>query len=206
MSLADFHEVRFPLALGPGVSGGPEWRTEVVMLASGAEVRNGRWAGSRRRWDVASAVSTVADLALLTAFFEARRGRLHGFRFRDPVDHSSAAPGLAATPDDQSIGTGDGVTQVFQLARSYGPVSRPILKPVSGSVRVALDGVEQLSGWTLDPANGQVSFEMEPASGVSVTAGFEFDCPVRFDRDLLELTFEMIGAGRAVSVPLVELV
>lgn len=206
MSLADFHEVRFPLALGPGVSGGPEWRTEVVMLASGAEVRNGRWTGSRRRWDVASAVSTVADLALLTAFFEARRGRLHGFRFRDPVDHSSAAPGLVATPDDQSIGTGDGVIQVFQLAKSYGPVSRPILKPVSGSVRVALDGVEQLSGWTVDPANGQVSFEMEPASGVSVTAGFEFDCPVRFDRDLLELTFEMIGAGRAVSVPLVELV
>ena len=206
MSIADFHEVRFPLALGLGASGGAEWRTEIAALASGAEVRNARWAGSRRRWDVATAVSSLADLNRLAAFFEARRGRLHGFRFRDPADWSSAGAGGDAGPGDQVIATGDGETATFQLHKAYGEVSRTIRKPVEGSVRVALDGVEVEEGWTVDTATGLVVFGTPPGVGVSVTAGFRFDCPVRFDADRLDISVEMIGAGRAVSVPIIELV
>ncbi|WP_300379339.1 DUF2460 domain-containing protein [Henriciella sp.] len=206
MSVEGFDDVRFPLAIGPGASGGPEWRTDIIALASGAEVRNARWAVSRRRWDVSTSVSSLADLAVLSAFFEARQGRLRGFRFRDPANHSSALPGGDVTATDQPVGTGDGATREFQLSRACGPLVKPVSKPVSGSVRIAINGAEKADGWSVDAASGQVTFDMAPENGADVTAGFEFDWPVRFDTDRLDITHEFIAAGRAVSVPLVELV
>lgn len=206
MSIEGFDEVGFPLAVGQGMSSGPEWRTEVVALASGTEVRNARWAGSRRRWDLPTVVAAPGDLAVLSAFFEARQGRLRGFRFQDPADHTSASPGQSVTAMDQLIGTGDGGIQSFQLSKTYGSLVKPVFKPVAGTVRVAIAGVEQADGWSLDETAGKVTFDLAPATGAEVTAGFEFDWPVRFDTDRLDITHELIGAGRAVSVPLVELV
>ena len=43
-----FHAVRFPAGISLGASGGPERRTEIVVLGSGAEERNSRWADSKR--------------------------------------------------------------------------------------------------------------------------------------------------------------
>lgn len=206
MSLAEFHDVLFPLSIGRGASGGPVWQTEIVPLASGSEVRNARWAGSRRRWDVASAVTSVAELAIMTEFFDARRGRLHGFRFRDLLDHSSAASGADISAADQHIGDADGTQTTFQLTKAYGAQSRVIRKPVAGTVRVALDGAEQVSGWSVDPSSGLVTFDVAPDAGVEITAGFAFDCPARFDTDALDITLETYGAGRAVAIPIVELI
>ncbi|WP_084395664.1 DUF2460 domain-containing protein [Henriciella aquimarina] len=206
MSEAAFHEVRFPLALGLGASGGPAWQTEIVALASGGEVRNARWAGSRRRWDLASAVSSMADLSRLAAFFEARRGRLHGFRFRDLTDYASAAAGETVSATDQALGTGDGETLSFQLAKTYDGVIRIIRKPVEDTVLVSVDGVTLGNGWSLDATTGQITFETPPPAGAAIAAGFQFDCPVRFDTDHLDLTIDMIGAGRAVSIPIIEII
>lgn len=66
--LPAFHEVSFPISIALGATGGPERRTEVVTLASGREVRNSRWADSRRRYDVGSGMRTADDLALVLAF------------------------------------------------------------------------------------------------------------------------------------------
>jgi len=93
-----FHDVRFPLSIGLAARGGPERRTEIVTLTSGREERNAVWRDSRRRWDAAPGVRSRADLARLVAFFEARLGRLHAFRFTDPFDHGSAGPGAAPGP------------------------------------------------------------------------------------------------------------
>ena len=204
MSLANFHDVSFPVPLALAASGGPERRTEIVSLASGAEMRNAVWAGSRRRWDVGSAVLKLDMLQTLVAFFEARGGRLHGFRFRDALDDRSGAPGALVSAMDQVIGTGDGVTTQFTLIKSYGDYSRRIRKPVAGTVITAVDGVE--TPITEDSVNGAVLFDSAPASGAVVSAGFRFDCPVRFDTDRLDITLEAVSAGRAVRVPLIELV
>jgi len=190
-----------PLALA--ASGGPERRVETVTLTNGQEARNAAWAGSRRRWDIGSAAARVETLQALIAFFEARGGRLHGFRFRDMLDDRSGVPGAEVTPLDQVIGVGDGARAEFALVKRYGGWARPIWKPVAGSVRVAVDGAE--GTFSVDAATGLVTLEEAPAPGAAVTAGFRFDCPVRFDADRLDVTLEGFGAGRAIRVPLVEI-
>ncbi|WP_375549554.1 DUF2460 domain-containing protein [Oceanicaulis alexandrii] len=199
-----FHDVRFPLSIGLAARGGPERRTEIVTLNSGREERNAVWRDSRRRWDAAPGVRSQADLARLVAFFEARLGRLHAFRFTDPFDHGSAGPGAAPGPFDQVIGTGDGATDRFQLHKAYGDGAgrwdRPITLPQANSVRAAVDGVE--TPVSLEPS-GEIVFDAPPPEGALVTAGFRFDVPVRFDADQLEASLEA-GAAMISSVPLIE--
>jgi uncharacterized protein (TIGR02217 family) len=204
-----FHEVRFPDAISRGARGGPERRTQVVELASGDEERNASWANSRRRYDVAYGIRRADDLAAVVAFFEARNGRLHGFRFKDWGDHRSCLPSGTPSPLDQPLGTGDGVRTAFQLAKRYasGPQSwtRAITKPIAGTVRVALGGTEQLSGWSVDTSTGVVTFGAPPGAGVAVTAGFAFDVPVRFDTDTLDVTLDLERLGSIASIPLLEI-
>jgi len=204
VSLANFHEVSFPVPLALAATGGPERRTDVVTLASGAEARNAVWAGSRRRWDVGSAALKLDALQTLVAFFEARGGRLHGFRFRDALDDRSCAVGEMPAATDQVIGMGDGTETRFQLVKAYGDYARRIWKPVAGSVLVAVNGVAV--PFSVDETNGEVTLDSAPEPGAVVSAGFRFDCPVRFDTDRLDITLEGFGAGKALRVPLIELV
>lgn len=202
--MSAFHEVSLPLPFALGASGGPERRVDIVALASGREARNSPWAHGRRRYDIGGAVRSLDDLHALIAFFEARRGRLYGFRFRDPFDWKSCAPSQAVSPLDQAIGEGDGGSASFQLAKVYGDYARPIAKPIAGSVRVALNGVET-DAFALDAASGAVTFDEPPANGAAISAGFLFETPVRFDAERLDLSLDAFGAGRALSVPLIEI-
>ena len=204
-----FHEVRFPDNISRGARGGPERRTQIVELASGAEERNASWANSRRRYDVAYGIRRADDLAAVVAFFEARNGRLHGFRFKDWADFKSCLPSQTPGPADQPIGTGNGAATLFQLTKSYtsGAQSwtRAITKPVTGTVTIALNGTPQASGWSVSTSTGLITFTTAPAVGVAITAGFEFDVPVRFDTDALDVTLDLERLGSITSIPLVEI-
>jgi uncharacterized protein (TIGR02217 family) len=211
MSLTAFHEVRFPTAVALGARGGPERRTDIVALGSGGESRNARWAHARRRWDAGWGIKDFAALSEVVQFFEERRGRLFGFRWRDRLDHSSAAPGAAVAPTDQAIGTGDGTTRIFALAKTYGsgiaPYLRPIAKPVAATIRIAVDGVERTigAGLAVDETTGLVTFAAAPANGAAITAGFEFDVPVRFDSDTLAIDLSGFASGAIPSIPVIEI-
>jgi uncharacterized protein (TIGR02217 family) len=206
-----FHEVRFPTAISLGSSGGPERRTDVVTLGSGFEERNSRWANSRRSWNAGYGVRSLDDLYTVIAFFEERRGRLHGFRWKDPADWKSCAPGAPATALDQNIGIGNGTTATFQLAKAYGsahlPWTRVISKPVSGTIKLAIAGVTQSSAnFTVDVTTGRVTLLAGhiPAAGAAVTAGYEFDCPARFDTDKLDINIHGFNHGTIPHIPLIE--
>jgi uncharacterized protein (TIGR02217 family) len=203
-----FHEVRFPVALSFGSSGGPERRTEIVTLTNGYEERNSPWEHSRRRYDAGIGLRSLADLQAVTAFFEARRGQLYGFRWKDWSDWTSSAHGSAPQAHDQTIGIGDGQKREFMLAKTYGDGGgsyvRPIRKPVEGSVLVALDEAQMLAGWVLDATTGAIRFDVAPEPGIAVTAGFAFDVPVRFDTDRLSVSVESFNAGEFPSIPVVE--
>ncbi len=208
-----FHEIRFPTAISRAAQGGPERRTDVVVLGSGAEERNARWADSRRSYNAGYGVKSLDDLHAVIAFFEERRGRLHGFRWRDAADCKSCPPEASPTALDQQIGTGDGATATFQLTKRYGtafnPWNRPIKKPVAGTVLIAVAGAVQVEGsdYAIDHTTGLVTFLPGhiPPSGAAVTAGFEFDVPVRFDSDRLEINIQGVRHGAIPSIPIVEI-
>ena len=198
-----FHEVRLPARLAFGSSGGVERRTEVVTLASGHERRSTPWAQGRRRYLIGANLRSLDDMAALTAFFEARRGRLYGFRFRDFADFKSCAPSGTPEATDQVIGIGDGVRRTFELSKAYGEVLRPIRKPVEGSVMAAVNGLAVEAA--VDAVTGVVTLAAAPAKGAVVSAGFLFDTPVRFDADRIEASLESFDAGRMAAVPLIEI-
>ncbi|CAN5340741.1 TIGR02217 family protein [soil metagenome] len=207
--LAAFSESRLPVRLGFGSSGGVERRTEVTSLASGYETRISPWANGRRRYLIGQGVKSLDDAAALIAFFEARRGRLQGFRFRDFSDFKSCAPSLEPQATDQGLGVGDGARTSFPLAKTYGggddAYVRLIAKPLASSVRVAVEGVELSAGaFSVDGSTGVVTLVAAPPVGAPVTAGFLFDTPVRFDADRIDVALEGFDAGRVAAGPLIE--
>lgn len=205
-----FDDIRFPTTISRGATGGPERRTEIVTLGSGAEERNSRWTDSRRRYNAGFGVKSLDDIHAVIGFFEERRGRLHGFRWKDHADFKSCPPRQAVSALDQAIGTGDGVTASFQLVKRYGAglrdYVRPITRPVAGTVAVAVDGVVTPNAG-VDHLTGIVTFlpGFVPLAGQAVTAGFEFDVPVRFDTDRLEVNLTSFAAGEIPAVPVVEI-
>lgn len=203
-----FDEVRFPTGISYGSTGGPRRRTEIATLGSGAEERNSVWADSRRDYNAGYGVKSHNDLHAVVAFFEARLGQGRGFRFKDWVDYKSCAPQDSVTPLDQVI---DGSSGIFQLVKRYvsGAITytRTITKPVAGTVRVAVDGTEQTitTDFTVDTATGILYFTSEPGIGAVVTAGFEFDVPVRFNADYLNINLSAFEAGEIPDIPIIEL-
>ncbi len=207
-----FHEVRFPTDLAIGASGGPIRQTEVITLGSGKEQRNSRWKHSRRRYNAGYGIKTITDLQVVIEFFEERRGRLYGFRFKDPLDYKSSKPGQVITQYDQHIATGDGVSRSFELIKRYGSsetgYKRRIVKPVKDSLILAVNNtLVAANDYSVDWANGVVNFNEDtiPANNAIITAGYEFDLPIRFDADEISINLSHFEAGDIPSIPLVEL-
>ena len=198
-----FHDVSFPVPVARGARVTTRRQTEIVTLGSGHEERNARWRLAKRTYDAGGGLRSLADLLAVQRFFEARMGRLHAFRFRDPLDHASGPVGSAPGAQDQALGIGDGTTRTFALTQGGGgSPSRPILLPVAGSVAVAIDGTPTTAFSVA--ANGSVTFDAPPMEGAAITAGFLFDVPVRFDTDALDIDLTAFRAGSLPSIPLIE--
>ncbi|WP_417684636.1 TIGR02217 family protein [Roseibium sp.] len=209
--MASFLDDRFPAAVAFGALGGPERRTDVVLLASGGEARNARWADSRRRYDASTGIRSLQDLRAVLALFEKARGRLYGFRFRDPFDHSTRNDNVLPGAEDQLLGHGDGIRTRFTLIKTYGSgaeaYDREIRLPDPLTLKAAVGGVEQALGpeVSVDPVTGELVFAAAPSDGAAVTAGFLFDVPVRFDTDRMEVSLTHFEAGDIPSIPLIEI-
>ncbi len=206
----NFHEVRFPASLSFGSVGGPERRTDIVTLANGFEERNTPWAHSRRRYDAGLGMRSLDDIETMISFFEARQGQMYGFRWKDWSDYKSGSATADVDHGDQVIARGDGERTEFQLVKTYssGGVSyvRPITKPVLGTVRLGLDQDAMHEGvdYEVDLTRGVVTFVAPPPEQVEITAGFEFDVPVRFDTDKIQTSVASFQAGDVPNVPVVE--
>ncbi|ARO14278.1 hypothetical protein BVG79_00926 [Ketogulonicigenium robustum] len=205
-----FHDIRFPAAISFESLGGPVRRTEIVTLANGYEERNTAWAHSRRRYDAGVGLRSLDDVAALMAFFEARGGQLHAFRWKDWSDFKSCLPSETTGPTDQTLGYGDGTTTTWPLIKRYVSgdfaYARPITKPVAHTVTVAVAAQPLDAGhdYTLNPDTGTITFTAAPAIGAEITAGYEFDVPVRFESDAIQMSVSSFRAGQIPSVPLIE--
>lgn len=211
-----FHEVRFPSNISYGSRGGPGLKTNIIETDSGAEQRISRWASARHMFNARYGIKTYEDLSEVKRFYLARRGATHGFRYKDWTDYKSTANSLktdVTSATDQLIGLGDGTTTQFQLLKKYTSGSqtyvRTIEKPVAGSVKVAIDGVVQNSGWSINTTTGMITFSVAPSLNAEVTAGYEFDVPVRFGKevdDLLSISVDDFSSGSIGDIPIVEII
>lgn len=192
--MAFLESPRFPEAVSFGCRGGPTWQTAVIAVSSGHEARNQVWRAARHRYDVSHVYhqSDNGKLALLRAFFLVVRGRLHGFRFRDPLDNTAdVGDGVLA-----SLGGGQ-----YQLVKRYSAgaslYDREIAKPVAGRVQIAGGGT-----YALDTATGIVTH-----TGGAPPTGWsgEFDVPCRFDTDIMSASLDAPGHGHWQSVTIVEI-
>lgn len=207
-----FHNVLFPEGFSYGTQGGPGFSTFLLSTDSGSEQRVARWSQARHTYNVAEAVKSRSDWYDLKAFYMARQGALHSFKFWDPWDYTSASNGRdTPTYLDQELEViADTDNKVFKLSKVYasGPATyrRPIYKPRESSVVVAVDGVEAASGWTVNADNGRITFTLSQ-TGV-VTAGFRFDVAVRFGKEadaILACTYEEFDNLTGADIPLVEI-
>ncbi|WP_230631476.1 DUF2460 domain-containing protein [Sphingomonas sp. Leaf37] len=189
----DYDDVLFPIALGREAEVAPTFSTAILTAAGGAEQRNVGWAEPRTQYDVGPGVRSEADIATLLGFFRARMGPARAFRLRDPFD---------ATGVDEVLGRGDATGRRFALVKHYDGVVRRIVRPVTGSVRVAVDGVAT-QGFQVE-AGGTIVLDAAPPAGAVVRASFTFDVMVRFAEDRLRVTRATFLAGEAASVPLIE--
>jgi uncharacterized protein (TIGR02217 family) len=200
-----FDSVRLPEDVERGALGGPGFKTTIVELVSGREKRNQDWTRSRGRWDIGYGMQTKTDFMRVLAFFYARRGRAIGFRFKDWSDYEVG-------PTPMQFATGDGAEDEFFLNKTYTDSGsftfvREITRPVNGTVAIYVNDVLQTetTHYTINYETGEVDFTFNPTAGHTIKWTGEFDVPVRFDVDQLEIALQHYDAGEIPSIPIVEL-
>lgn len=210
-----FHEVLFPITIAYGSSGGPTRKTDVITLDSGYEQRNTSWSASRHTFNVSTGVKSYDDIYEIKAFWEARTGALNGFRFRDFSDYRSLGPSDIVSKLDQTISStvhpANGSNTVFQLIKTYtdsvGTYIRTINKPVSGTVLIADNGTlkTETTDYTIDYTTGLVTFGTAPTNGHTISAGYQFDVPCRFQADSISINLADFVVGNLDPINLIEL-
>ena len=201
-----FIDERFPESYAYGAVCTDDWLTEVVGTRSRVEHRNAPVADVRLAWDLSTTGKTAAQRDGIRDYFRAMRGSLHSFPFRDLFDYECLRSVIAS---------GDGAETNIQLVKPYTIGSetyeRPVTKPVVASVRVWVNDVEQVSGWSVSRTTGIVAFDVAPADSAVIEASFEFDVAVRFAESRLSWRAENRNSGSGLifvceSLTLIEVV
>ena len=208
MPATTFIESRFPTNVSLGTVGGPMFKTEIVEKTSGHEERNTPWSMPRYRFDAKYGIRVPADIYAVLEIYHVARGRLRGFRFKDHLDFKSCGPTAMATFLDQPLGVGNNVQTVFPLSKRYvfaaDTQERRVFKPVADTIMVGVAGAQVFSGFSVDGVSGNVTFNVPPLNGSVLSWGGEFDVPVRFDADNLDITLQG-PINELPSIPLIEL-
>lgn len=194
-----FDDIRLPDTVEKGSNGGPRFKTTITTLANGFEQRNIDWSRVRHEYDISYGIGTKAVFREVLEFFFARVGRAYGFRFKDWSNFEATM---------EAIGVGNGTQTKFQLVKAMGDAaraySRIIQKPVAGTASFFVNGIEE-PGATLDTTNGVVTFDVAPANGAVIAWSGEFDVPVRFNTDKLDINLQYFDAGSVPRIPIVEI-
>ena len=202
-----FMEERFPDCISFSSSGGPGFKTNVVEFDSGIVSTNPEWEKLRANYSVNFEVATPAEIKLVEDFFYIAKGKAIGFRFKDWSDYQIV---------QQNIGLGDGVTNAFPLFKRYQSglqyYDRVIQKPRKISAdgtdaQVTVDNVIQTLGgdFHVNESLGTISFTVTPSAGQIVKIVYmEYDVPVRFDTDELDISFDDFRQ-LSLEVPLIEI-
>lgn len=212
-----FEETRLPTDISYGVQGGPMFNTSIFVMNSGHEKRNRNWSLVRHKYDLGYGEKTQAQIDAIIDFFYARNGMAYGFRFKDWQDYQL---------DRASIGTTDGTTQSFQVIKTYTSgtqsYSRDLTKIVADGDVDSLTFAAWVGGVSVtvingsSPAAAQVAIDRNTGiltlgtdyytvSGDDIEVECEFDVPVRFDTDHLNISIDSFNNYSWDSIPIVEI-
>jgi uncharacterized protein (TIGR02217 family) len=193
----------FPDTLALGASGGPEFKTTVITTGGGHEQRNGDWSLARGRWEVAQVNRSKAESEVLVGFFNTMRGRLHGFRFRDPVDfQANIGNGYI---NIGGVGNGTATGQLYKIYSYFGVFYYRKITKLTGTITVYKNGIA-LGTASVNANTGVATFVATfPTSGETLRWSGEFDVPVRFDVDRLEMSVPHKNFYTWGQIPLVEI-
>ena len=211
-----FHEVQMPVSISWGARGGSGYRTAVSDLSSGWEQRASNWTAQRGVYDVTHSLKNLTSVLELITFFLCRRGRAHGFRFKDWGDYQVTNAPVVSVGFD-----------AYQLAKYYGdpvnPYTRPIIKPCSGlvaddqghtppvpiiydahgNVLAPYNRITRRGDYALDTTTGLLSLFSSPPLPMTWTG--EFDIAARFDTDASQFEVKAFQDGNWDNIPIVEL-
>ena len=211
-----YDDLLFPPELSYGSSGGPGFGN-VIQETPGGGIRSviQRLDEPRGRWDV-SFDRTPERLGTILSFARITHGSLHGFRFIDFHDFSTAPDGITAVSSSDAthrhvLGTGDGTTQHFNCTKIYSSgarsATRRIRKPMrsteaasatdyfaTGAAPATMHYVWKAgtlqtltTHYTIDYELGQIVFVTAPTAGQVIEWAGYFCVPVRMGREADEL-------------------
>lgn len=189
-----FLDIQFPPKISLNAIGGPEFLTDIVIVASGAELRNQNWSSERLRYEVSHAARREVDWRQLQAFFRIVAGRAYSFRFKDWTDYQCAAGSGSFVTSTYGSPTGNQMVKAYSFGGNT--YYRPITKPINGTINLT-------GGGTLDYSTGVVH------GGTPTAWDGEFDVHVRFDTDAMKAeTINKKDDGELLvgwqSIPVVE--
>ncbi|QJA43167.1 hypothetical protein [Phaeobacter phage MD18] len=184
-----FHEVRFPEDVSWGSRGGPVYKTQVFTSHRGYEKRNVDWSQPMMQFNAAYGIKTDAHIMDVLNFFNARQGRLFGFRYKNWCNYRIK---------EGVIATGDGYSKRLPLWKFYGFAGsrhykrlRKIVRGSVSGVQVGVEPVVEGVDFRIDYDAGEIVFNDPVGYGIPVRAiNLEFDEPVRFEEDSVENVIE----------------
>ena len=193
-----FLEIKFPESISFNSSSILEFNTTILKTKNGSEARNINWNTNKMKFNIINGIKTKTELEEISSFFRNVKGCAYGFRFKDWTDYSTT---------NQQIGLGNESTTEFQLIKTYtisgNTYTRKITKPVISTIKVFLNGIEN-TDFSIDLTTGLITFNTAPLNDITITADFEFDIPVRFNSDILEIKLETINTGQIKELELIE--
>lgn len=195
-----FLEIRFPESISFNSSTILEFNTTIVQSKNGCEQRNINWNTNKMKFNIINGIKTKKELKELINFFKNVKGCAYGFRFKDWSDYEGKK---------EYVGLGDGATKKFQLIKTYKINDnilcyRKITKPVISTIKIFIDNVET-NNFDIDLTTGIITFNSAPKNNSKIQADFEFDVPVRFNNDIIEITMNSINSGNVKELELIEI-
>ena len=193
-----FLEIRFPESISFESSTILEFNTSIITSKNGNEQRNVNWQYNKMKYNIINGIKTTTELDEIIKLFRNAKGQAYGFRFKDWSDYKATK---------EQIAIGDNINTKFQLIKTYiisnNIYTRIITKPVISTVKLYIDDVE-INDFNIDFTTGEIVLSSPPQENSIIYADFEFDVPVRFNSDILEITMQSIKTGFVKDIMLIE--
>jgi uncharacterized protein (TIGR02217 family) len=196
--MENFINIRFPVDISYGSSGGPEYNTDLIITTTGYEHRYDQWSKPRLRFNVAAGIKNRPQVAELLSFFHLCKGRFYGFKYKDWSDFRLQNESL------KSVGN-----NTYQIVKNYKWQdrlinTRDITQPVVETIKL-YNGLKQLNveEYDIDANKGLITLHKDTTYDIKITC--DFDIPARFDIDYLPITLESYNSFFMPEIPIIEI-